>query len=301
MVPSAFGGAGTEMPIRNSRRVRTAAIALCGIAFVFGAGACGSTPSEPSPHSASQTSLSNAPPVIHAIALSKARAEADQPLQATAFVSDADTPLDQLVYAWSAAPAAGTFLGNGPQVSWQPPHVPQTPDMYTLTLNVTETFTQGGRTRQNKVSSTVKVHYNDSSAEITTLSLQFLKDFTTYSVSPAECVRNFSDSCVGKAEELGDIAYNRLNFHILGGDYHVQNITYNADRTFANVTAPCTFYDIPRGGVRERVDGTCLLTATYENWSWWLCKSNFLPAGSAPRTVMGRALMRTESERPEGP
>jgi hypothetical protein len=105
-------------------------------------------------------------------------------------------------------------------------------------------------------------------------------------------VRNFSDSCRGKADELSDITNNRKLFRILGGDYFVQGLSFNADRTYANVTAPCTFYDIPVStGIHERVEGICLLTATYESWAWWLCESHFRGIATTPFTVMGRALL----------
>jgi hypothetical protein len=272
--------------------LRGAPSMVCAAAFVLSAAGCGNSPAGPSGNPSMQAATVNEPPVIHSIAVSRMRAEADQPVQVTAFVSDAETPVDRLLYEWTAAPAAGTFVGDGPVVDWRPPRGSRTPETFTLTLKITEMYAQGSRTMRNGASSTVQMHYNDSSAEITALSLQFLKDFSTYNVSPAECVRNFSDSCEGKSEELGDITYNRQNFQILDGDYHVQSITYNGDRTFASVTAPCTFHDIPRGGSREQVDGTCSLTAVYENWAWWLCKSNFVPAAAGTRTIMGRALMR---------
>jgi hypothetical protein len=276
---------------------RTFATVL-GISCGLGLYACGGGPSGPSGSTPppAAPSVPNTPPVILSIALSNARAEVDHPLRLTAYVMDAETPLDQLTYSWTATPANGTFIGNGPLIDWQPPPLQRTPDTYALTLTVTERYTQSGQAMQNTVSSTVEVHYNDSSAEITVISTQFLKDFTTFSTSAAECVRNFSDSCVkGKSEEFSQITGNRMDFHILGGDYHVQTIAYNADRTFANITVPCTFYDIPTGGSSERVDGICLLTAVYENWKWWLCESHFQGISTTPYTVMGRALMRGSS------
>jgi hypothetical protein len=230
--------------------------------------------------------------VIVSIVTSAARIEGDGEIHVTADVADAETAIDQLTFQWSASPASGTFIGTGRQVTWKAPRAQSTPAVYTLTLTVVENYTENGRTLQNRASSSVSVHYNDPTDEISGLSLQFLKDFTTYSTSAAACVRNFSDKCNGKTEELAQIANNRIDYHILGGDFHIESITYNADRTFAHITAPCTFYDIPTGGAKERVDGICLLTATYDAWSWWLCDSNFVGLGTTPYTAMGRSLMR---------
>ena len=57
-----------------------------------------------------------------------------------------------------------------------------------------ESYVSQGVTQKNDVSSSVQVHYNDSPAELVGLATQFYKDFWTFSVSPADCVRNFSDS-----------------------------------------------------------------------------------------------------------
>ncbi len=274
----------------NHRRWILAVLLLS--CFVVGlAEACSdntpSTPSSPPPPPV------NTPPTVQSVTASAARVDAGGQINLTAVVTDAETPIDQLTYQWSASPANGTFSGTGRQVTWHAPAGPPTPAVYTVTLTVIENYVVNGRAAQNTATGSVSVHYNDSDAEITGLSMQFLKDFTTYDVSPAACVRNFSDSCPGKAAELSDITLNRQDFHILSGDYSVQQISYNADRTFANITAPCTFYDIPVAtNKEEKVQGICLLTSTYENWQWFLCDSHFQGISTTPYTLMGRALMR---------
>jgi hypothetical protein len=234
------------------------------------------------------------PPTVSSITASTQRIEAAESMQMSATVTNGDFPADQVKLAWTADPNGGTFSGMGTQESWQAPGAPAaTPDTYTLTLTATARYKNGGQPAQYAVPSSVQVHYNDSNREITGLSLQFLQDFTTFSVSPAMCVRNFTDTCPGKADELSDITNNRKLFHILSGEFSVQSITYNAPRTFAHVTAPCTFFDIPNAtGVRERVEGICLLTALYENWKWWLCTSNFQGISTTPTPLMAQALMR---------
>lgn len=233
-------------------------------------------------------------PVITSLTASSDRVEAGQPLQLAAAVTDGGFQPTQVSLAWSASPNNGTFSGTGTQQAWTAPVAPaQTPDTYTLTLSATAKYKSAGQAEQYSPQSSVQVHYNDSDREITALSLQFLKDFTTFSVSPEQCVRNFSDACQGKADELSDITNNRRLFHILGGTYSIQSITYDATKTYAHITAPCTFYDIPNAtGVPETVQGICLLTATYQNWQWYLCISNFQGIATTPGipSLMGAAL-----------
>jgi hypothetical protein len=236
----------------------------------------------------------NTPPVIQSIAVSSPRVDATDEIQVTSVVQDAETPLEQLTYTWSASPAIGTFTGTGAQVRWRPPtagspEASAMPVLYTLTLTVTERYTSAGEQKQNSASSTAQVHYNNSVAEISKLSMDFLTDFTTYSVTPEQCVRNFSDSCRGKRAELTDVQQNRELFQILGGQFSVSSVTLNSDKTSANVVAPCTFFDIVKAtGVHETVSGTCLLTAVYENWRWFLCDSNFSWSGTTTSALRER-------------
>jgi hypothetical protein len=236
----------------------------------------------------------NTPPVIQSITVSSPRVDASDDVQVTSVVQDPETPLDQLTYTWSASPDIGTFTGTGAQVRWRPPTVgtPEAsamPVLYTLTLTVTEKYTSAGEQKQNSASSTVQVHYNNSVAEISKLSMDFLTDFSTYSVTPEQCVRNFSDSCPGKRAELSDVQQNRQLYQILGGQFSVSSVSLNSNKTSADVVAPCTFFDIVKAtGVHETVKGTCLLTAVYENWRWFLCDSHFSWSGTTTSAVRER-------------
>jgi hypothetical protein len=272
--------------------------AFSAVAAVFVVSACGSSPAAPPP-------TVNTPPTIGTVTTSSQRAEAGQNLQVSATVTDAETPLAQLGYFWSALPQPGLFVGSGASVVWQVPSGQKTPDLYTLKLTVSESFTTAGQAKQNVVSNSTTVHYNDSPAEITFLSKDFLIDkFGVFSVTPAQAVSNFSDSTtvqpdgdtcnVQKAQELAQITENRMNFHILQTTYSVGSIDFNADKTFATVLGPCTFEDIPQlpdnpnYGQRERVSGTCVLTTVYENFQWRLCRSNFNGTSTTPESLRGR-------------
>jgi len=234
--------------------------------------------------------------VISSIAASDVRVEAGSQIHLGASVQDDSTPVDRLHYEWTATPVNGLFIGKGPEVIWQAPAGRRTPNLFTLTLDVSEREIARSQARFNNVSANVQVHYNDSRAEVSDLTLQFLRDFTTFNLSAADCVRNFSDRCPGKAEEHSQIAANRVDFHIVGGEFHVDDVKFNSVRDRANITAPCTFYDIPKAtGVRERVDGVCLLTSVYEDWGWRLCDSHFTLLDISPYSLMGQALHRSRN------
>jgi hypothetical protein len=267
------------------------------VAVALGVAACGgSNPMTPPPV------VNNAPPSITSLAVPAARAEANRPIQVTAVVTDAETPIDQLTYTWSASPANGTFSGGGASTTWTPPRGQKTPDVYTITLTVAERYTSAGQSLQNSVSRSTTINYNDSPLEALTIGVQFIKDFGTFSVSPDECVRNFSNSCRGKQEERDQIAANREAFRILSAEFSgVPAVTFNTELTAGTVEGPCVFEDIPNSGPnagrRQRVSGTCHLTTIYENFRWYLCDSFFLEPyntvllnlrSRAPGRVVGR-------------
>jgi hypothetical protein len=275
------------MPIPARRRAHSVYIPLT-VALISG---CGGSPTGPrqvvSPPSADTTpSRPNDVPVVNSLTTSRSRVEADQEVVVTARVQDDVTPIDQLIYEWSAKPVNGTFTGSGLQVTWRAPRLEATPDTYTLTLTVIEKYTDKGVAKENRATAAVQVHYNDSTAEISKLSVGFLNDFATYSISAEQCVRNFSDSCNGKAAELSDIRANRINLQIQSGRLGTPTVVLNGDLTFANSNVPCTFVSTLKAtGKTETATGTCLLTAVYENFKWFLCDSHF--SGSATTAIRG--------------
>jgi hypothetical protein len=262
------------------------AVVLCAVIILAFAPACGgptTTPTTPPvivPPPPPPPPPPNNAPTITSMTLSSPRVEADQELTVTAVVADDVTPVAQLTYEWSATPVNGTFTGTGAQVRWRAPHAQPTPGLYTLTLTITENYTESGVAKTNKATSTVQARYNDSYAEVNKLSVDFLHDFGTYTTSPEQCVRNFSDSCRGKADELSDIRANRTNFQIQSARLGTPAILFDDKLAFANSDVPCTFVSIQKStGKTETATGTCLLTAVYEGFTWFLCDSHF--AGSS--------------------
>lgn len=220
----------------------------------------------------------NGPPIIKTLTTSRSRVDADEEITVTAVVEDAETPVDQLIFNWSSA--KGSFVGTGSQVKWKAPHGDK-PGLYELKLTVIERYTltdTDGSTvqKENRATGTASVRYNDSYKEIRDLTETFLGDFSDTSVSPESCVRNFSDSCGGKRDELEDIRDNRATRVILSSSFRVSDIRFNGDMTYANISAPCEFTSRIRAtGKTEVAKGTCILTSVYEDWNWFLCDSNF--------------------------
>jgi len=268
-----FAGAATR-PMR----------ATLAVAVVMTA-ACSGNPTQPT---ASTPGQINTPPpalrtapVITALSISP-RVEAEDDFALTATVEDADTPLDQLRYEWSVSPSRGTFLGTGRRVTWRAPRAEHSPDVYVFTLTVVDSYMNGSQPGEQRTSASVSAHYNDSHAETAALALEFLRDYANTSVSAEQVVRNFSDSCPGKATELQHVQTNRRDYQMLGGDFSIELTGLYDDRTFGDVVAPCTFRSVSKStGRSETTAGTCVLTTVYENWRWKLCGSQFTTGNAA--------------------
>jgi hypothetical protein len=286
------------------RRRTTVWIAgLIGTAFMLGCGAKAPTVPTPSGGGSNGGSGSggggavNTPPVVQSIvAGSDAHAEVGAPITLTATVTDAETPVDQLTYAWSAP--TGTFSGSGPSVTWTPGADAQTPADISVTLTVTEKY--GSPQQTNTASGTVSVHVNNSPKELAELSLRFLGNFANSVVSPETCVSEFSPNCNGKKDEFADIANNRHDFLILSSTLRTTGIdpaplhgkttvhTFCAftSRVISASPASCSTADCPYNSVQS-VQGDCFTTNVYEQGRWWLCESHF--NGNRAPTAFERA------------
>src|SRR5438552_9363184 len=107
-------------------RRRLASVCTLAGLVAFVVAACSSPTVTPPP-------VTNTPPTIASLTIGT-RAEADQPIQIAATVTDVETPIAQLTYTWSASPHPGIFGGavsfSGNQVinTWRPPKGEKTPD-----------------------------------------------------------------------------------------------------------------------------------------------------------------------------
>jgi hypothetical protein len=217
--------------------------------------------------------------------------EVSEEVTVTATVRDPETAVGDLQYAWSAE--GGTFSGEGASVQWRPPADADTPADYVLELTVTETYgaadANGVRPSHTVKASSAAVRVHDSPQEIGDLSMAFLRDFATSSISADEAVREFSDSTEvcrkGKAAEHEDIAFNRKYFKITDSSLRLVRASMATGRLTGSATVACGFTstvkDCPPGrsgcvvGATEKVAGDCRLTTVYDERRWWLCTSSF--------------------------
>lgn len=266
---------------------RGIAAGLASVLAVVLIASCGGTPSGPGPVTPPVQPV-NTPPTIDAITIGVERAEVTDDVAVTATVRDAETAITDLQFAWSAD--AGTFSGTGASVKWRPPTDRATPADYTMRLTVTETYgvaDSSGVRPKNVVSATsassVRVH--NSPKEIGDMSVGFLRDFATSAIPADLAVRDFSDTCRGKADERSQIADNRVNYQILASSLNLVNASIANSRITGNSKVACGFTSLIKAcqpgrvdctvGSTERVAGDCVMTAVYEQRRWWLCDSHF--------------------------
>jgi len=238
----------------------------------------------------------NQPPSIGGITSRSTRAKApsafadlDDTLTVTATVSDAETPADQLRYEWTAD--AGAFSGTGREVTWRAPAQATTPAEVRLNLVVVETYqtvnAQGlPVTAEHRVPGAFTVRLHASAKEVRDMAVEFLVDFSQQRLSPEQVVRNFTDTCRGKASELEDVRRNQQEFTITS--YNIEPNppvevafgSYCRDRDrFGDACAyiPVRWESTRKSDGRHVVSfGTDQVNAVYENNRWRLCDSDFL-------------------------
>jgi hypothetical protein len=234
----------------------------------------------------------NTPPTIKAITVGASRAEVGDVVAISAEIEDAETPVDQLKYTWTAS--AGTFTGTGRQVTWTLAKGAPTPVEVTFGVTVTETYADVDDankpiTRENKVSlnapGTLRVH--DSAAEIGKIVFAFLVTyFGNSNVSADAAVVDFIDPCPdcpsGKEDERDDVQDNRDRYTFISSSIDILSVDVNGSRTFASVDAYCAFTSTEKSsGISGTAVGICSLTALYSNGRWWLCESHARPLPSA--------------------
>ncbi|MFI5077200.1 MAG: IPT/TIG domain-containing protein [Vicinamibacteria bacterium] len=238
----------------------------------------------------------NQPPAISGISSRSARpgvpnrfADLDETITVTATVIDAETPSDQLKYEWTAE--SGTFTGTGREVSWRAPAQATTPATVRLTLTVVETYqtvnAQGlPVSAEHRVPGTFDVRLHASAKEVRDMAVDFLVEFSQQRLSPEQIVRNFSDSCPGKSDELRDVRDNQDKRTITS--YNVEP-NPPVEVAFGGVCRDrgrhgdaCAYVPVrwqstvKATGKPETAIGTDQVNAIYENSRWRLCDSDFI-------------------------
>jgi hypothetical protein len=239
-------------------------------------------------------STSNQAPVIASIRSVGSRknqpsgfADLDETVTLVAAVSDVETPVTALSYAWSGA---GAFSGSGATVSWRAPgSLSPTPSPVTVTLAVTELFTESGVAHKNTTSATFVVQVHDSQREILDMGEDFLTLFSRSEVPADQVLHNFSTTCddgSGRAAEKRDVDRNRAEFvYTKFTITRVPPVTFNFGglciAKVANRADACATFRVhwefveKKSGAPGVTDGTDFITAVYEGDRWYLCHSNF--------------------------
>jgi hypothetical protein len=253
---------------------------LAALALAMGCSAPGPTPVplQPTPvvlQSPQAVVAPNNPPRVTALTVSTERVEVGDEVSVTATVADDESPIDDLSYIWAAT--SGTFTGTGRIVKWKAPVANPTPAAFKISLMVIDKYGSGEQSLEHRVTAESKdIHVNDSPKEVLAISEQFLRDFANSRIDADTCLRNFSDSCSGKARERRDIINNRATRTILSSTISNQRITFNSARTTSEFLAHCTFTErLTATGVVQTADGTCDLDLVYRDFRWWLCESSY--------------------------
>jgi hypothetical protein len=123
--------------------------------------------------------------------------------------------------------------------------------------------------------------------EMRNLAMEFLNEFADSTIPAAQTVRNFSDSCPGKAAELKDVTNNRVSHRITGHTYGPTAVTVAFGSLCRSKTADaCALTSVEWQSIRiatnqlEIVKGTSTISGVYRDSRWWLCDSSFDGASS---------------------
>lgn len=217
----------------------------------------------------------NNPPRVVALTASAERVEIGEEVTLAATVLDDESAVDDLTYRWEAI--SGSITGTGRTVKWKAPINEPTPATYKISLIVIDKYGLGEQSLEHRVTAeSSAIHVNDSPKEARAISELFLRDFADSKTDADTCLRNFSDSCAGKARERRDIVNNRNTRTILSSRVTNQRVTFNSARTRSNFTATCAFTErLTATGVVQTAEGTCDLDLVYEKFRWWLCESSY--------------------------
>jgi hypothetical protein len=254
----------------------------------------------------------NAPPVISGLRVNGLGNKPPSPfvdlassVTLSATVTDVETSPASLVYAWTVA--AGTVSGSGSSVTWNlPASLAVTPSAQTVTLTVTEQFTENGVQHRNAVSTSLLADVHDSQNEILDKGFRFLDLFSQSQYTTDQVLADFAPSCYGgngRGHEADDVNGNRDTFLELPG-YSVTrkppvSFIFNGTCEFSvfNPTRrfradACAVFDVrwnvrylhdttdnelglvPAGSLETTI-GQDYVSATLQNGAWQLCTSDF--------------------------
>jgi len=206
-----------------------------------------------------------------------------------------------LKFTWNGP---GIFTQSGATTTWTVPgdYAP-TPSQITVTLTVTETYTEGGVTQTNvSAPASFVLNVHNSQEEILRMGEDFLARFAQSNLSTSEVLHNFSTTCDrgdGRNAEKSDVDANRATYV---EDFNAFRIQRRGAATFAFDSHTCF---LPDGRVQRNIDacssfavhfedtkkstgvrgvneGVDYVSAVLENNQWKLCHSDYISTGRYP-------------------
>lgn len=235
------------------------------------------------------------PPVVRSISVPASRVETGTDITITAVVEDAETPLSELTYLWTAN--VGTITGTGTTATWRHAAGLQKGADVVVTLMVKDTYDAIVSNQIVKqdffvVSQAAPFRVHDSVAEVKELARKFLIDlFGNSSVSPDDCLVDFADVCAdvpdGKQDEREDIVNHRRDYVVLSATL-LQQTVESAGAVPGRVTSAVRYIDSYRGAPSKQTCTDFYLTTVYVGGRWWLCQSTI--SKDQPPAICGNAV-----------
>ncbi|MEO5895627.1 MAG: hypothetical protein ABIS06_07990 [Vicinamibacterales bacterium] len=289
--------------------MRTLGLFLAAIATALALNGCGgsTTPTQPPP--VVLPPPVNAMPSVTAITVQGKRprqparfADAAETIDVSATVTDAETPVDELTYEWTAA--VGTFSGTGRNVTWTAPADVPAPIDVTLTLKVTERYGHPGQPKDfsQNVSATQTLSLHDSRKEVGDMSVRFLTEFSKPQTNKdwRDIMRDFKATACPKPSEVDservDVENHYNNFFMntyrldaattvvnFGGSCNIPKRDPLAGDACASVPVLWDSTEVTKTpSIRRTVTGVDYLAAAYApaDRRWWLCASQFIDANT---------------------
>lgn len=252
----------------------------------------------------------NAPPVISTLSAKGTKprepaqfADLGETINVSAVVTDVETPVPQLTFAWSATvtgtDSVGTFNGTGANVTWTAPAAfSSTPTTLRIALKVTERYQTTDQvglpvTRENVTEKTTDLRLHNSVKEVSDLAFDFLDAFSKQ-LDVDRVMQNFTTTCAEATQERSDVVCNRQDGQITAYTLGAPQTTvpFSGSCPFRNVrgdacaqvpatwttkisSTPCHSELLPYAGKTNVVTGTDQVTAVLVNDQWKLCASDW--------------------------
>jgi len=282
--------------------------AICVFALALLAGACGggspTTPTPPNPNP-NPNPPANAVPVVESITIQGRRAgqparfaDLQETIDVRATVTDAETPVGELTYQWSAT--AGSFSGTGSTVTWTAPDSATTPGTVTITLKVVENYGHPGQAKiySHEVTRTQTLALHNSADEIAKMAVAFLTKFSQpQAIKDWRDVMQDFDVQGGTCPDPDQIESERGDVERHYQNYVMNSYSIGAANVSVAFRAGC---DVPGRTVRPgdacaavpviwnstgpdgtgTTSGMDYISAAYSASAsrWWLCSSDYIPA-----------------------